>query len=126
MKPAQLWSRILVIAGFVLMLVGAIDPLEGSLLILPACAMVTFGTFLGRSRHRKLVLWGLVLVALGVGAIWLFTAFGGLGGDTGRSMWWALCLLPYPAGWIMCLVGAILRMVETFRRRAAAEQQAGS
>lgn len=125
MKAAQLWSRILVIAGFVLMLVGAIDPLEGSLVILPGCAMVAAGAFLGRSRHRRLLFCGFILLAVGIGILWLMSAFGGFGGDTGRSMWWALSLLPYPVGWIICLVGAILRMVESSKRRASAGHEAG-
>lgn len=51
----SLWSRILVIVGSIAMLVGAVDPLEGSLIILPlpGSGLVTLGTFLG-SRERGL------------------------------------------------------------------------
>ena len=35
MNARKLWSRILIIVGGIAMLLGAIDPLEGSLLILP-------------------------------------------------------------------------------------------
>ena len=28
-------------------------------------------------------------------------ALGGVGGQTGRSYWWAPVALPYPAGWIL-------------------------
>ena len=34
------------------MLVGAIDPIEGSLLILPGSGLVALGTFLAQSERR--------------------------------------------------------------------------
>jgi hypothetical protein len=49
MNAPRLWSNILVIVGFIAMLIGAIDPLEGSLVILPAIAIVALGGFLGKS-----------------------------------------------------------------------------
>jgi len=122
-KAAVLWSRILGIAGPVLMVVGAIDPLEGSLVILPGGGMVLLGAYLGRSRRRTLLLWGFVLLAVGTGALWGMSALGGLGEGTGRSMWWALVLLPYPVGWVSCLVGAILRLIESYKRQAPVERQ---
>jgi hypothetical protein len=106
------WSRILVIAGLAAMLIGAVDPLEGSLVILPGTGLVALGALLGKSRHRTFLAWSLVLVAVGVGALWGLSAIGGLGGRTGRSYWWGLILLPYPIGWIMGLVGAIWRLRE--------------
>jgi hypothetical protein len=123
MKGTLLWSRILVVVGLALMLIGAIDPLEGSLVILPGSGMVALGASLGKSRRRTLLLYGFILLAVGVGALWGMSALGGVGGDTGRSMWWALVLLPYPVGWIMGLVGAILRLIESFKGQASAEQQ---
>jgi len=126
MNARMVWSRILVIVGLVLVLAGALDPLEGSLVILAGSAMVLLSAYLARSRHRRLLLWGFVLLAAGVGALWVMDSLGGLGGSTGRSMWWALVLLPYPVGWIVSLVGAILRLIESFKRRAPAGQQAES
>jgi len=111
--PPVKWSRILVIVGLVLMVLGAIDPLEGSLVILPGCGLVALGAFLGRSRHRRLLLWAFVLMAVGVGVMFGVSSVGGFGGNTGRSMWWALTILPYPVGWVMGLVGAIRRLIES-------------
>ena len=115
MNGATLWSRILVIGGLVGMLIGAIDPLEGSIIIVPGTGMVALGALLGRSRHRILIGWSFVLVAVGVGMMWVLSEFGGIGGRTGRSMWWGLVILPYPVGWIMGLVGAIRRLREASR-----------
>ena len=102
------WSRILVVVGLVAILVGAADPLEGSLVILPGTGLLAFGAWLGNSRNRRLLYWAFALVTVGVGEVWGLSAVGGLGGSTGRSMWWAILLLPYPVGWVMALVGAIL------------------
>lgn len=118
MNDASRWSRILVIAGLVAMLIGAVDPLEGSLVILPGTGMVALGALLAKSRHQRMLSWSFVLVAVGVGALWGLSAVGGLGGATGRSYWWGLVLLPYPVGWIMGLVGAIRRLRESSRASA--------
>lgn len=112
MKETGRWSRILVIVGLVAMVIGALDPLEGSLVILPGTGLVALGARLGNSRHRILLYWSFVLVAVGVGALWGLSALGGFGGISGRTNWWALVLLPYPVGWIMGLAGAIRRLRE--------------
>jgi hypothetical protein len=117
-KPGR-WWRILVIVGLVAMLFGAADPLEGSLVILPGTGMVALGALFAKSRHRRFLAWALVFVAAGVGAMWGLSAIGGLGGPTGRSLWWALVLLPYPVGWIMGLVGAVRTLREDSRVPAA-------
>ncbi len=111
----NLRSRILAWAGFVLMVIGAIDPLEGSMLILPGVGMAAVGAVLGGSRFRKLLLWAFGLVLLGVGVMFGMSAMGGLGGDTGRSMWWALLLIPYPVGWVLAIVSSIRRLLELRR-----------
>jgi hypothetical protein len=116
MNGASRWSRILVIVGLVVMVIGALDPLEGSLVILPGTGLVALGALLSDSPHRILLYWSFVLVAVGVGALWGLSALGGFGGNSGRSNWWGLVLLPYPLGWIMGLVGAIRKLREGSRR----------
>jgi hypothetical protein len=103
MTRSTRWSRPLIIIGLVGMVIGALDPLEGSLLILPATGLVALGAWLGGSAERVRLSWAFALVAVGVALLWGMSAMGGLGGDTGRSMWWALLLLPYPIGWLMGL-----------------------
>jgi dipeptide/tripeptide permease len=97
----------LVIVGLIAAIIGAIDPLEGSLVILPGAVLVVLGALAAKSRHRRFLAWSLALLAIGIGAMFGMSAVGGLGGSTGHSYWWGLVLLPYPAGWIMVLVGAI-------------------
>ena len=119
MNARMLWSRILVIVGGIAMLIGAIDPLEGSLIILPGSGMVALGTLLGKSGHRLLVywVWVFILIAVGVGALWGLSAVGGFGGSSGRSMWWGLVLLPYAIGWILGVVSLRARLIEILKVR---------
>ena len=89
------------------MVVGAIDPMEGSLLILPGSGLVALGTFLGQSERRLIAyrVWVFILIAIGVGALWGLSMVGGFGGKSGRSMWWGVLILPYLIGWNMGIWG---------------------
>lgn len=107
MNARDLWSKILLVAGGIGMLVGAIDPLEGSLLILPGSALWALGTYLGQAK-RRLITYRVsvfILIAIGVAAMWGLSAVGGFGGTSGRSMWWGLLILPFSVGWLMALWG---------------------
>jgi hypothetical protein len=108
MKVNYNWSSILRIIGYVAMLLGAIDPLEGSLLILAGSGMVALGTFIGKCEHRllKYRIRVFVLIATGVAAMWGLTWAGGFGGSSERSYWWGLLILPYFIGWYMGLWGS--------------------
>lgn len=116
MNTRSRWSRVLLVAGLVCMIVGAIDPLEGSLVILPGGVLAAVGAFLGKSAHRKLLYASLILMAVGIGAMWILSGVGGIGGTAGRSMWWGLLMLPYPVGLIMGLIGAIRSLAKAFAR----------
>ena len=106
------WSHLLVILGLVAMIVGAIDPLEGSIIILAGAACVALGASLAHSHHAPRLWWSAGLVLVGVAALWGFSAVGGIGGTTGRSNWWALTFLPLPVGWILGLVTAYTQLRE--------------
>jgi hypothetical protein len=110
-----MWSRILLVVGLAAMLIGALDPLEGSVVILAGSGVAAFAAYLGGSARRKLLYLAFGLVAVGVAALFVLSALGGTGGNSGRSVWWGLCLIPYPVGWVVGLVGAILAL----RRRVA-------
>ena len=112
MSAAPWWHRALLVVGTLLMILGAIDPLEGSVIILPGVVMVALGAFLGGSRHTRMLAWAASLVALGVALLFALSARGGIGGPNGLPWWTLVILLPYPAGWIMGLVGAWLRFRE--------------
>jgi hypothetical protein len=102
MKKHLLGANILTFVGLIAMVVGALDPFHG-IIILPGSGLVALGAFVGKSQSRKLLYLAFAFVVLGVGIM------AGVGTFTGhgRSEWWTLSYLPYPAGWIMGLVGTI-------------------
>ena len=89
------------------MLVGAIDPMEGSTVILPGSGLVAFGTFLGQNERQWITyrVWVFILIAIGVGALFGLSAVGGIGGKSGHSSWWGVLILPYLIGWSMGIWG---------------------
>jgi hypothetical protein len=103
----DLLARALVVLGGIGMLVGAVDPLEGSVVILPGSGLVALGTCLGRSERRFIIyrVGVFILIAIGVGAMWGLSSVGGFGGNSGRSMWWGVLILPYLIGWSMGIWG---------------------
>jgi len=103
----SLWSRVLVMLGSLAMVVGAIDPMEGSAIILPGSLLVALGTVLGQCE-RRLIAYRVavfILIAIGVGAMWILSSAGGIGGKSGLSMWWGVLILPYLVGWSMGIWG---------------------
>ena len=122
MNKGMLWSRILKVVGGILMFVGTLDPMEGSLLMLPGSGLVALGTFLGTSERRVIRYWCWVfaLIAVGVGALFALSAIGCIGGTSGHSMWWGLLILPYPAAWLMALAGAVVGLTRFIKSRRAA------
>jgi len=119
MNSRMLWSRILKVVGGIAMLLGTLDPLEGSLLILPGSGLVALGMFLG-GKDRRTVLywtWAFILIAVGVAALFGLSAVGGIGGKGGHSMWWGILLLPYPVGWLMAAAGGVAGLVRLFKAK---------
>jgi purine-cytosine permease-like protein len=119
MNSRTLWSRILKVVGGIAMLVGTLDPLEGSLLILPGSGLVALGTYVGGNERRTVLywVWAFILIAVGVGAMFGLSAVGGIGGKSGHSMWWGILILPYPVGWLMAVGGGGADLVQYFKAR---------
>lgn len=92
------------------MLLGAFDPLEGSVLILLGSGLAAIGALLGMNPQRGFLGMDFVLLAVGVGALFGLSSVGGVGGRSGHSMWWLLTVTPYPVGWMMGL-GGVLALV---------------
>ncbi|WP_156226957.1 hypothetical protein [Corynebacterium comes] len=109
--------RGLAVIGLLGLVIGTLDPLEGSVLIVAGVALITLAAFLGGSRHRSLLAWSLVIIVLAVAGMWISSLYGGFGGDTGRSLWWLVPVLaPYILGWLLAVVGTVRLFRETFRR----------
>ena len=101
------WPRRLLLAGTIAMFVGVLDPLEGSIVILAAVAVAAFAARALHSRHAHLLYWALAFTFVGVAMLWGLSAVGGFGGPSGRTMWWAMTLVPYPIGFLLGVIGAI-------------------
>lgn len=117
-------SLVLVVLGLLAMLVGAVDPLEGSFVILPGSGAVALGSLLGKSRYHRLLTCTFVLIFAGVAAMVVLSVLGGIGGNSGRSLWWGLFVLPYFLGWVVGLVAGILGLIELVRRPSPSASEA--
>jgi hypothetical protein len=119
MNTRTLWSRILRAVGSIAMLLGTLDPMEGSPLILPGSGLVALGMYLGGKERKTVLYWTrvIILIAVGVGAMFALIAVGGIGGKSGHSMWWGILILPYPVGWLMAVAGGVASLVQLFKAR---------
>lgn len=124
MNTRTLCPRILVTLGGIAMLIGTLDPLEGSVIIVSGSGLIVLGTFIAKSQRSVIRYWLTVfgLIAVGVAAMFVLSAFGGIGGKSGHSIWWGVLILPYPVGWLMALAGALLALIRFIKSRS---QEAG-
>ena len=118
-------SRVVLAIGLAAMILGLVDPLEGSIVILAGIGLATVAAYRLHSSHRLALSAGLALAAAGVAALWVLSAMGGFGGNTGRSTWLGLTLVPYPVGWVIALVAAIRAWRETSSARTTPAASAG-
>lgn len=100
-------ARYLLIAGLVLMVAGALDPMEGSVVILAGSARAAIAAYFGHLPRAGAIELAFVLIAVGVASLFGFSAVGGIGGTSQYSMWWVLTMVPYPIGWIVGLAATI-------------------
>lgn len=107
-------AKILVSTGLVLMVGGALDLMEGAVVILTGIILAAAGAEFSHSRYTRLMYLSAGLVAFGVGALFYFSWLGGIGGTSGRSGWLALFILPYPIGWLVGLFVATRKLREGF------------
>lgn len=112
MKEKTNWIRVLYIAGIVGLIIGAIDPLEGSVVITAGSALLALSTYLSRDRHWKYFLLSLILILIGVFFMFYFSSLGGFGGKSTLSWWWGILILPYPIGWLIAIILLITRAVK--------------
>jgi uncharacterized membrane protein YhdT len=117
MNERKAWSLLLCVIGIVTLFSFFSDTEVGLVMVTDFApvfggAMISLSAFLVRSRFRRLAYWAFGLQLAGVGPVLLISAFGGVGGNTGRSIWWSLTCLPQPLGWILCLVVGVCILAE--------------
>lgn len=108
-------SRILYITGIVAIIAGALDPLEGSVIIVAGSALIAISTFLIRDRQRSIFLIAFLLIASGVFFLFWLSSRGGIGGTSSLSWWWGLLVIPYPAGWLTTVILLAVRAIKKKR-----------
>lgn len=111
MNKTKSWARTLYIMGAVGVVVGAIDPLEGSVLITVASGLMALSTGVSGDRHRRVFLLAFLQILFGVGSMIYISTLGGLGAGQ-LSWWWGLFIAPYPAGWILTVIYIVKRLLK--------------
>ena len=109
------WPRIVFLAGIAAMLIGLLDPLEGSVVIAAGSGMVTLGAYLLHDRYRKIFLISSILIAFGVIALFYISSLGSFEGNSGQSWWWGVFILPYPAGWLLAVMILVIKAVKNIK-----------
>ena len=110
MKRIQ-WRIVIFYIGVAALIVGILDPLEGSVVIVAGSALIALATYLMHDRDRKFFLISLIMIVIGVSFLFYLSSLGGFGGESDLSWLWGLFILPYPAGWIVAIVILIKRML---------------
>ncbi|MDO9512490.1 MAG: hypothetical protein Q7J34_12075 [Bacteroidales bacterium] len=109
MKTKINWNRVIYNIGVIALIVGSLDPLEGSMVIAAGSACLAFSTQLLKDRHKKIFLTTFTAIAFGVCALFYLSSLGGFGGTSNISWWWGAFILPYPIGWFITIVLLIIR-----------------
>jgi multisubunit Na+/H+ antiporter MnhB subunit len=109
METQYKMNRYFYISGVVLLLAGAIDPLEGSILIAIGSLLLALATYRKGDAQWKFFQVTFIMITVGVIAMFYLSSLGGFGGNSSLSWWWGLLILPYPAGWLMDVVALIIR-----------------
>lgn len=107
-------TRILYIIGVIALVIGAIDPLEGSVIIAGGSAILAVTTAIQKDPHRKIFLWCFIAIAIGVAYLFYISSKGGFGGE-GRSWWYGVPVLPYPMGWLITVILLVFRGVKRIK-----------
>ena len=116
------WWRALFAVGIVAFVGGIVDPMEGSLVILAASVITLGALFLGHAERSATAYWMWVAVGMvvGVGALWGLSSVGGIGGNSGRSAWWGLSMLPYPVAWVAGMRWLVVQAINARRQKTHA------
>lgn len=112
MKGKINWTRIIYITGVIALIIGAIDPMEGSVVIATGSTLVALSTYLTHDRHWKIFLVLFIMILTGVFFLFFLSSLGGIGGTSSLSWWWGGLILPYPIGWLISIGILIMRAVK--------------
>ena len=118
MKDKVKLARILNIIGIIILVIGSLDPLEGSVLIVPGSALLAYSAYLSHDLYRKVFLILSIMIVFGVCFLFYFSSLGGFGGKSALSWWWGTLILPYPIGWLTLIILLIIRAVKKTKQKS--------
>jgi len=90
MKTKTQWTKVLYIIGIVAIIIGVLDPLEGSVVILAGSVAISFSTYLNKDRHWKLFFTSFLMIVIGVFFLFYLSSLVGFGGNSSLSWWWII------------------------------------
>jgi hypothetical protein len=100
MKPKR--TALFLKIGIALVLVGSLDPMEGSLVINVGSIVIAICTWIQNNRWKWWSFAATTLITVGVVSLWTVSSFGGFEPET--EWWWLCAILPYPVGWLATLM----------------------
>ena len=109
---SNLRTKLFYFAGIFGLIFGAIDPLEGSPIIIVGSILISLSSYLSHDKYRKKFIIASVLIIIGVSAMFILSVLGGFGGSSGLSPWWGLLIVPFPAGWLMTVIVLIIKSLK--------------
>lgn len=110
-------SQILYIIGIIALIIGAIDPLEGSVVIAGGSVLIVIAAYLLKDTLRKLFLTSMIMILIGVFTMFYLSSLGGIGGSSSLSMYWGLTILPYLIGWLIAIISIIYKIVRRSKNK---------
>ena len=110
-------SKILYIIGIIALIIGTIDPLEGSVVIAGGSVLIVIAAYLLKDTLRKLFLTSMIMILIGVTIMFYLSSLGGIGGSSSLSMYWGLTILPYLIGWLIAIISIIYKIVRRSKNK---------
>lgn len=95
------WKKRWFTIGVFFCILGSIDPLEGSVLIVLGSIILAYIASIEEKRNKNFYKWSSILITVGVVAVFYLSFLGGFGCDTCISWWWIILMIPYPIGWLL-------------------------
>lgn len=114
MKERSTIARTLYIIGIVALAIGALDPMEGSIVIAVGSILMAVSTYLIPNPHQTIFRATAAMIVVGVCFLFFFSALGGFGGKSQLSWWWATLILPYPIGWLINIITLLRKSTKEF------------
>ena len=103
MKPER--TALYLKIGIALVLLGSLDPMEGSLVINVGSIVIAICSWIQNNRWKWWSLTATSLITIGVVSLWTISSLGGFEPET--EWWWIFAILPYPAGWLATLMAFV-------------------